>query len=217
PFGSADAQNEWHRLAATTRNEINEHFATIGKALAAYQATLNFEPNAVDQMIASKETSTLSESELAGLKLFLDAGKTQCLRCHNGPLYSNGGFHNVGTGTGPSGEEDFGRMLGLQAVWYDPFRCDGSFSDAGPEDCHHLQFVPRTQMPMNLTGAFKVPTLRNVAATAPYFHDGRFNTLDEVMAFYLDPPEQTESGHELPPLDLTEEEVAQIIAFLKVL
>ena len=59
-------------------------------------------------MIASNDASELSEAEVAGLQLFLDAGKTQCLRCHNGPLYSNGGFHNVGTGVGP------GRTTGLR-------------------------------------------------------------------------------------------------------
>lgn len=217
PFGDADARNAWHRLPPEIQREINEQFATIGKALAAYQSTLDFEANTIDHMIATNDPSTLSDAELAGLQLFLDAGKTQCLRCHNGPRYSNGGFHNVGTAVGPDGNQDFGRMLGLQAVWYDPFRCDGSFSDAGPDDCRHLLFAPRTQMPMTLTGAFKVPTLRNVAGTAPYFHDGRFETLEEVMAFYLDPPDQSESGHELPPLDLTEDEVAQMIAFLKVL
>ena len=217
PFGNAVAKDEWHRLPPETQDQINDQFATIGKALAAYQATLTFEPNAIDRMIASNDVSTLSSAEVAGLQLFLDAGKTQCLRCHNGPLYSNGGFHNVGTGIGSNGQQDFGRMLGLQAVWYDPFRCDGNFSDADPDDCRHLQFAPRTQMPTTMTGAFKVPTLRNVVATAPYFHDGRFETLEEVMAFYLDPPEQTETDHELPPLDLTEEEVAQIVAFLKIL
>ena len=63
-------------------------------------------------------------------------------------------------------------------------------------------------------GAFKVPTLRNVAATAPYLHDGRHATLAEVIAWYRDPPPADDSGHELVPVDWTDQEADDLVAFL---
>src|SRR5690606_17744201 len=67
-------------------------------------------------------------------------------------------------------------------------------------------------------GAFKTPTLRNVAQTAPYMHDGSQQTLEEVIAWY------NKGGHpneylsaEIEPLNLTEQEQADLVAFLKAL
>ena len=67
---------------------------------------------------------------------------------------------------------------------------------------------------MELTGAFKVPTLRNVAATGPYMHDGRFATLEEVLEHYNNPPLGRLGHQELNPLDLSPEQLEQIVAFL---
>lgn len=68
----------------------------------------------------------------------------------------------------------------------------------------------------NMKGAFKTPTLRNVALTAPYMHDGSQATLEEVMVWY------NKGGHKNPwlsdkmkPLELTDQEVADVVAFMK--
>lgn len=74
-------------------------------------------------------------------------------------------------------------------------------------------------------GRFRVTTLRNIALTAPYMHDGRFNTLDEVFDHYSDHlrPSQTLSSffindaENVRPLNLTAAEKADIIAFLQLL
>ena len=65
-------------------------------------------------------------------------------------------------------------------------------------------------------GAFKTPTLRNIALTAPYMHDGSQETLEEVMVWY------NKGGHKnawlsdkMKPLNLTEQEVADVVAFMK--
>jgi cytochrome c peroxidase len=71
--------------------------------------------------------------------------------------------------------------------------------------------------------AFKVPSLRNIAVTAPYMHDGRFNTLEEVIEHYNTGVQQSSSVHPLlqfnldPGLDLSQEEIADIVAFLHTL
>ena len=75
-------------------------------------------------------------------------------------------------------------------------------------------------------GKFRVPTLRNVAKTSPYMHNGIFKTLREVLEFYntrdvdpLPPPEypETVNREELGDLELTDEEIDAIIAFLNTL
>jgi len=72
----------------------------------------------------------LTDSEIAGIKLFINPQKTPCLQCHNGPLQTNNDFHNIGTGNFSGDHLDFGRILGLQAVLMDEFNCMGSYSDA---------------------------------------------------------------------------------------
>ena len=87
-----------------------------------------------------------------------------------------------------------------------------------------------TGVPQDL-GKFKVPSLRNIELTAPYMHDGRFATLEEVVEFYnsgvvnnpnLSPPLRTPTGPGLPPggplrLNLTTAQKAALVAFLKTL
>lgn len=90
--------------------------------------------------------------------------------------------------------------------------------DSLPQDIGH-QFM--TNDPNDL-GKFRVPSLRNVALTAPYMHDGRFQTLEEVINFYdhgvkrsvtLDPNmKQTQDG-----LRLTAQDKSDLVAFLKTL
>jgi cytochrome c peroxidase len=65
----------------------------------------------------------------------------------------------------------------------DPFNGVGRFSDAsGTSDVKtRLGFLPD---PASQLGAFETPTLRNVALTAPYMHDGRFTTLEQALDFY---------------------------------
>jgi cytochrome c peroxidase len=66
-----------------------------------------------------------------------------------------------------------------------------------------------------LPGAFKVPTLRNVAETAPYMHSGQLTTLPEVLNHY-NQPQASPIGHsELAPINFSEGELAQLEAFLR--
>ncbi len=64
-------------------------------------------------------------------------------------------------------------------------------------------------------GTFRVPTLRNVALTAPYMHDGRLATLDDVIAFYEFPPDNPERSELLKDFTLTDDERTDLRAFLE--
>lgn len=218
PFGSNKMKNAWFRLTKVQKNSINRVYVNIGKAIEAYQRTLHFQSSRFDDYVKSLQSkissqqTILSSDEIAGLKLFIDSGKTQCMQCHNGPLFSNKEFHNVGSGTFNGGVLDFGRVFGLQAVLMDEFNCLGPYSDADPSECNALRFLNKSPH-MPLQGAFKTPSLRNISATAPYFHDGRFNTLKQVIEHYRKPPKNN-GPHELRALELSETELNQLISFL---
>ncbi len=96
----------------------------------------------------------------------------------------------------------------------DEFNCRGSYSDSPPDSCSEIRFVGDAHAS---SGAFKVPSLRNVALTAPYMHDGRFATLRNVLDFYTQTPDPNIGPHELPVLELSGEEIEQLASFLATL
>ena len=218
PFGHGATREAWHRLSASDRQRINQIYANIGKAIAAYERTLVPEPSPLDRYLDALADGTkappLTDEQRRGLALFID-DRTRCLRCHNGPMLTNRGFHNIGTGNLRGANLDFGRVFGVQAVLMDEFNCRGIYSDAQPEQCTALRFLDRAAHG-HLEGAFKVPSLRGVSKTAPYFHDGRFATLEEVVRFY-NAPQAKVDGVELDPIHLSDAEVADLVAFLEIL
>jgi cytochrome c peroxidase len=222
PLGTAATRAAWSRLSTPIRAAIDGVYANLGKAIAAYERSLPLPRTRFDRYVervlqrdGAGARRLLSADERAGLALFIDSERTHCLRCHNGPWFTNGGFHNVGSGVFEGPELDFGRVFGLRAALMDPFNCLGPHSDAAPEDCHALRFL-NTSAHIPLEGAFKVPGLRNVSSTAPYFHDGRFPDLAAVIAFYR-AAGGTAADHELPPLTISDREAAQLVAFLETL
>jgi cytochrome c peroxidase len=220
PFGDPEARAAWDRLPEEARHQVNLAFANVGKAIAAYERRLapgraRFDAY-VERLVAGDleaARQTLSDDEIAGLRLFLDDARTQCMRCHNGPLFTNQGFHDVASSRfGPI--PDLGRYVGIQSLLLDPFNCLGPYSDAAQEQCDELRFLERREM-APLAGAFKTPGLREVERTAPYFHDGRLATLEAVIEHYRHPP--ADPGSELLPLELSDLEAARLAAFLRTL
>lgn len=222
PLGDAAARQAWAAMAPADRNRIDAAFARVGKVLAAFERTLLPAPSRFDRFVAAllagdAETADdwLDGTEQRGLKLFIGE-RAQCTRCHNGPMLSNGGFHNIGLIAVDDAPRDAGRAEGVARVRADPFNCAGPWSDAGPGQCPELQFMRARGV--ELLGAFRVPTLRNVARTAPYMHDGRFATLAQVLAHYVAAPAQGILGHqELEPLALSPGELDALAAFLRAL
>jgi cytochrome c peroxidase len=221
PRGSAEQRARWLAMAADDRERVNRGFANLGKALAAYECRLT--PGAsrfdryVEQLlgVAPDAEPVLGDDEIAGLRLFID-GRGQCLRCHNGPLLTNGGFHNIGLSR-PEREGtalERGRADGVEQALADEFNCLGAYSDARPEACRELRFVKREGI--ELPGAFKVPTLRNVGLTAPYMHAGQLATLRDVLVHYSEATPGL--GHqELTPRRFGADELRQLEAFLRAL
>lgn len=195
--------------------EVDRLFADAGKFLAAYQRTLQPKASRLDRYIedleAGRASDALTGDEVAGLKLFLSP-EARCKQCHNGPLLTNQGFHNIGTAKLDGDQPDFGRAMGIQALPYDPFNCRSPYSDQ-PTACGALDHARPDGHDGLLTGAYKVPSLRNVALTAPYFHDGSRETLEAVIEHYRHPPKASE----LRPLEVSDRQATQLVAFLRAL
>jgi len=222
PVGDEKQKRAWLELTAVQQDKFNTVFSNIGKALAAYQHTLKPVETRFDEFqreVAAgksiRQIKSLNKKELEGALLFLNEKKTQCVECHNGPLLSNDNFHNIATGNFTGPVFDFGREFGSQAALLDEFNCQGRYSDAKADDCLHLIYMSRDTVHMR--GAFKTPSLRNIINTAPYFHDGRFTTLEQVVRYYANPPVWTRPDeHELRPgFELTEKEIIALTAFLQ--
>lgn len=163
----------------------------ISRAIAQFERTLiSSGTTRYDQALRSE--ITLTDDELEGYLMFVDAvpdlPDAECGHCHAEPLFTTFEFRNNG----------------LEPI-------DGleDFPDKGRGEVTGVLFD---------NGKFKIPTLFNAAISPPYMHDGRFNTLEEVMDHY------NSGGHRQPntdplirPLGLTEKQKMQVIAFVRTL
>ena len=214
PNGDLASLKLWKALPIASRKQINRVFSNIGKSLAAFETTLKFPVSRFDRyldQLKNNETITeLTTNEEAGLKLF--TGKAACISCHHSPLLTSQHFQNVATGI-PG--KDTGRSMVAEAQRWDVFNCLGEYSDAPKDQCKDLTFMNKNRH--TLSGSFKVPSLRNVANTAPYMHDGRYKTLAEAVEHYSNPPDPKLVEHHMPMVTLDEAEQQQLLQFLKTL
>ena len=152
-----------------------------------------------------------------GLKLFI--GRGRCDLCHLGPMFSNGEFGDTGL---PffvrPGVVDPGRHGGIETLRASPYNLLSRWSDA--RDADAATKTRHVQQQHRHFGEFKVPSLRNVALTAPYMHDGQLATLADVVRHYseLNLERLHADGEQiLQPLHLSAQEQADLIAFLRTL
>ncbi len=224
PLGDRRARDAWRRLASARKESIDRAFANLGKTLAAYERTLVPAPSAFDRYVEALEHGDASAGDIlgpraiAGLALFLSSD-AQCTRCHNGPLFTDGEFHNIGTGfpARPADPPDFGRSIGIKAALSDEFNCLGAHADDPARACPELRFLDRHEEDGALVGAYKVPSLRNAALTPPYMHDGRYATLAEAVGHYRRPPSSPAPIEFRPLFDMTQPDIESLVAFLETL
>jgi cytochrome c peroxidase len=209
----------WVRMPPEKRNAVNRIYANMGKAIEAFVRQIMPGPSRFDRYVEAilqgkgdEAAKILSTEEVSGLRLFI--GKAQCINCHTGPLFSNGDFHNLNVPRPSDLPYDRGRADGIGKVLSDEFNCLSEYSDAEPGDCSELRFIDTNTE--KYVGAFKTPTLRNVAERAPYMHAGQIRSLHEVLEFYLQLPPGKRS-RELEHFNLTDQELHQLEAFLRTL
>ena len=200
-----------------TLDDPNKAFDMVAEAIAAYEKSseLNQFNSKYDLYLAGKVA--LTEQERRGLELFEDEEKGNCAACHPSrpgadgtpPLFTDFTYDNLGVPRNP--ENPF---------YYLPKNHNPNgvyFVDLGLGDVLNKP---------SENGKFKVPSLRNVAKTAPYLHNGIFKNLRQVVVFYntrdvgpWPPPEvrMNVNHDELGDLGLTEQEIDDIVAFMHTL
>lgn len=220
PVEDEAARAAWEAMTPADRETISRIYANVGKAIAAYERQIMPGPAPFDDYVAAllnedeaAMQTALTADEIAGLRLFI--GTARCSRCHNGPLFTNNGFHNVAVPVAEEAAPDMGRIKGIQEAVENEFNCLNLYSDAGKDDCAETRYAK--MMGQELISAFKVPTLRNVAETAPYMHAGQFISLTEVLDHYNRAPAPAIGHSDLMPLNLSDGELAQLEAFLHTL
>jgi cytochrome c peroxidase len=186
----------------------------VGQAIAAYERTLLSGAAPFDRYFAG-ETNAIGEAAQRGFALF--RGKARCSRCHSfserSPFFTNFDYVNTGVATNHPAFEMMSRVLfdaadspALKSL-VDKF--------AQQEGGQELGRITISYHILDL-GAFHVPSLRNVAQTAPYFHDGSAATLADVVRFYNQGGKDNLNREwDLHPLGLTEEEQRDLVAFLE--
>lgn len=220
PDGAAN--QAWASMSAADQKTVNRIFTNVTKAIGAYEMKIVSFDSPFDRYVDGLRTgdeaklAALSDRAKRGLKLFV--GEAGCTNCHDGALFTNYEFQNLGfEPRNWLAPEDTGRYDGISQVKADPFNAAGEFSD-GPdsERADELRFLAQNE---ESRGQFKVPTLRNVELTAPYMHGGHFATLEDVVRFYSQLDEAPVLvGHRsetLKKLDLDDQQVADLVAFLK--
>lgn len=217
PLGSDEQFLAWaDDMDAKQREAVNRVFANVGKAIAAFERTLNPPETRFDRFakaLRNGETpddgARLTDQQIAGLKLFI--GRGNCIACHNGPRFTDGRFHNTGVPPRPDVAEDLGAMIGEILASEDEFSCRGIYVDAPATDCAPTVTAARPDWAM----AFKTPSLRGVAERPPYMHAGQFQTLDDVLNHYSTAAPAALGMSKLRPLDLDRQDKNALIVFLE--
>lgn len=177
----------------------------IGKALAVFQRHVIVTGDSPFDLYMKGDKSALDESAVRGMALF--NGKARCIACHNGPNFTDSKFYNVGLKHNTALDD-----ANHQAILkFDAKRM-------GIENWEQTTTDPGRYLVTHEAadwGRFKTPTLRNLADTGPYMHDGRYATLDEVIE-HFDRGGDTVRNKDprIEPLRLSTAERADLKAFL---
>lgn len=195
----------------------------IAKAIASFERTIVAGDSPFDRWHFGGEEDAVSDAAKRGFVVFTSQGR--CVSCHqieqDQALFTDNRFHNIGVGfkniQGRVGEiaKDF-----LEAKSQGADVDKTVLSDPDASELGRFAVTENT----NTIAAFKTPTLRNVALTAPYMHDGSQKTLEDMVTFYNnggrvhedDPVSPFLSGG-IRPLNLSDQQQADLVAFLKTL
>ncbi len=187
----------------------------VVKAIASFERTVISGDSPFDRYLYGGDKTAMSESAIRGLEIYRVKGR--CQDCHSlGQTYAtfiDNKFHNVGVGF---------KLIEPQmmkiANAYRKAKQEGKDIDKsvlGDKEISELGRFVVTLQPSDI-GRFKTPTLRNIAVTGPYMHDGSLKTLEEVVELYDKGGEKNpflDSG--IRPLNLTQQEKADLVAFME--
>ena len=173
----------------TSRDEMTKELAA--KAIASFERIMVSSGMSKFDLVENQVgNASYSEEEFLGRDLFFaesaTVGHPGCWHCHGGELLTTDAYENNGLDMISSLEDFEDKGRGIVT---------GNLFD---------------------NGKFRVPSLRNIELTAPYMHDGRFETLEEVIDHYASGGNPADNFNPLQlPFTITDEEKAHLIAFMK--
>jgi cytochrome c peroxidase len=198
--------------------DVTRVVVNVGKAISAYARKLKCGPSRFDKWMAG-DAQALDANEQEGAVLFVTRGA--CIACHGGPFLTDQKYHNVGMTFDvgmigiPKNFMDPGASDGIARSRIDPLNSKGVFSDG--QDARGSE-LPAD--PASLLGAFKTPTLRCVSRRPSFGHTAAFRSLDDAVQFFASGGGM-QGGFlgvsELTPVDLSLDERAKVVAFLRAL
>lgn len=192
-------------------------------AIASFERTVISGNSPFDRYFFGREDDALTEQQIRGFDLFVNQGR--CVSCHvveqTQALFTDNRFHNIGVGINNIQAEVpklAGNFLAADMTLSEvdvEVLTDAKTSELGRFAISHG---------FDDLGSFKTPTLRNVAVTAPYMHDGSVETLKDVVIHYNnggvtevgDPVNDFLSGG-IRALDLDEDQIDDLVAFMEAL
>jgi cytochrome c peroxidase len=191
-------------------NVLEKEISTdhIAKAIASFERSLISGNSKFDQYYFSQDRTQLSKSAARGLLIFKRKGN--CANCHeiswDNALFTDNNFYNIGVGSKVLQPIEHGFVTALKK--------SQKYSVTTQEKSELGRFnVTRV---IKDIGKFKTPTLRNIALTAPYMHNGSLKTLEDVVEYY------DKGGDKnlfldaaIFPLHLTDEEKNDLVEFMK--
>jgi cytochrome c peroxidase len=195
----------------------------VEQAIAAFERTKISGDSPFDRYYYGDDETAMTPQQIRGLDLFVNEGR--CVSCHiieqTQALFTDNRFHNIGVGINRI-QDDVPQLAG------EFLHAKATLSEVDVE----VLTDPRTSeigrfavtRGLDDLGSFKTPTLRNVAKTAPYMHDGSLTTLEDVMKHYnnggvTNPEEPVNdflSGG-IRPLNLSDRDIADLVAFMEAL
>jgi len=195
----------------------------VTQAIAAFERTLIAGDSPFDRFYFGGDGTALTPAQKRGFDVFVNQGR--CVSCHvveqTQALFTDNRFHNVGVGINdvqgdvPHLAAEFLKAKATLAEVDVKVLSDKKTSELG-------RFA--VTRGFDDLGSFKTPTLRNVALTAPYMHDGKLKTLREVVVHYnnggvtvADAPVNDFLSGGIRPLNLTDAQIDDLVAFMEAL
>lgn len=209
--------------AAFGKEPASVEMMDVQKAIATFERTLVFGDSPFDRWYFGGDKAAMSEAAVRGFTVFLEQGR--CVSCHmieqDHALFTDNRFHNIGVGINNI-QADIPRL----APAFLEAKAKGIDVDVAVLSDKKTSELGRFAITDTLDdlGAFKTSTLRNIAVTAPYMHDGSLATLRDVVDHYNnggvtnkdDKVNDFLSGG-IRPLDLSEQQINDLVAFLEAL
>ncbi|MHB1531592.1 cytochrome-c peroxidase [Acidithiobacillus sp.] len=215
-------QTMFKQVFGVTGNQVT--MQQVLMAIGSFERTVVSGDSPFDRYVYGGDKKAMSPAAVAGMSLFQNKGR--CVDCHTMnttyATFMDNRFHNLGIGANELGTKKL-QQLAMAFLANKEHRKNVDTSVLTNKDMSELgRFAVTGQL--NDLGAFKTPTLRNVAVTGPYMHNGSLKSLMDVVNFYNnggvvkkgEKANVFQSGG-IRPLELTEKEKKELVAFLEAL